>query len=50
MAILDLNEKIKRGVWGRCFQCNKKLESIEERKYGYCKGCLATMGVDLELA
>jgi len=50
MAMLDLNEKVKGGVWGRCFQCNKKLESTGEKKYGYCKKCLAEMGVDLELA
>ena len=50
MAILDLNESVKGGIWGRCFNCKKKLESTEEKKYGFCKVCLAEMGVDLELA
>jgi len=50
MAILDLNEKVKSGIWKRCFQCNKNLESTKEKKYGFCRECLAEMGVDLELA
>jgi len=47
MAILDLT---KKRIWRRCFKCRTKLESAEEKKYGYCKKCLAAMGVDLELA
>ena len=51
MPILDLNESVKGGIWGRCFKCNKKkLESTQEKRYGFCKECLAEMGVDLELA
>jgi len=45
MAILDLT---KKGIWGRCFKCHAKLENTEERRYGFCKKCLAKMGVDLE--
>ena len=47
MAILDLT---KKGIWGKCFKCKTNLESTEEKKYGFCKECLAAMGVDLELA
>lgn len=51
MAILDLTKKVKSGVWSKCFKCNKKkLESTEEKKYGFCRECLKKMGVDLELA
>lgn len=47
MAILDLT---KEGIWGRCLKCRAKLESTEEKKYGFCKECLVEMGVDLSQA
>jgi len=42
--ILDLNQLVKGGIWGRCFQCQAKLKG-EERKYGFCERCLTEMGV-----
>lgn len=47
MAILDLT---KKRIWGRCLKCGAKLENTGEKKFGFCKKCLAKMGVDLELA
>lgn len=47
MVTLDLNEKVKGGIWGRCFKCRGKLESTEEKRYGFCRECLKEMGVDL---
>ncbi len=44
MAILDLT---KQRIWKRCFKCRAKLESAKERKCGFCRECLAEMGVDL---